>query len=82
MRELQQHASAVLRRVRRGESVGVTDRGRLIAVLSPPPPPSGAAALAAAGRVRPAARRLGDLPAPVPATRRTADVLDELRAER
>ncbi len=35
MRALQQHASAVLRRVRRGEPLEVTDRGHPVAVLVP-----------------------------------------------
>jgi prevent-host-death family protein len=82
VRELQQHASAVLRRVRRGESLGVTDRGTLIAVLTPPPRATGAAALIAAGRTRPATRRLEDLPEPEPAPFRSGDVLDDLRSER
>ncbi len=82
VRELQQHASAVLRRVRRGESVGVTDRGTLVAVLSPPPQARGAAALIAAGRTRPATRRVDELPDPVPGPVRSGDVLDDLRAER
>ena len=82
IRELQQHASKVLRRVRRGESLGVTDRGTLVAVLSPPPPAAGAAALIAAGRTRPATRRIEDLPPPVRTAESTGDVLDDLRSER
>lgn len=81
MRELQQRASAVLRRVERGEVLGVTDRGRLVAVLEPPSTARGAAALLAAGRVRPARRAPGTLPAPVTAARSVAEVLDDLRAD-
>ena len=81
VRELQQNASAVLRRVRGGEQVGVTDRGTLVALLSPPPTARGAAALIATGRTRPATRSLDELPEPQPAARPTGDVLDELRAE-
>jgi prevent-host-death family protein len=81
VRELQQRASAVLRRVERGEVLGVTDRGRLVAVLEPPSAARGAAALVAAGRVRPARRSPTTLPAPVTATRSIADVLDDLRAD-
>ena len=51
VRELQQHASAALRRVERGETIGVTDRGRLVAVLSAPSAATGAAALVAWSRV-------------------------------
>lgn len=82
IRELQQHASAVLRRVRGGEQVGVTDRGTLVALLSPPPPARGAAALIATGRTRQATRSLDELPEPQPAKLRTEDVLEELRSDR
>jgi prevent-host-death family protein len=82
VRELQQHASAVLRRVRRGETVGITDRGTLIAVLAPPSTAGGAAALVAAGRVRRARRSLADVPPAKPAPVGTAEVLDDLRADR
>ena len=82
VRQLQQHASAVLRRVRAGETVGVTDRGTLIAVLAPPGSVGGAAALVASGRVRSATRTLDELPDPVVSSRSTNEVLDELRADR
>ncbi|MDQ6909287.1 MAG: type II toxin-antitoxin system prevent-host-death family antitoxin [Actinomycetota bacterium] len=36
VRDLQQRASAALRRVERGERLGITDRGRLVAILVPP----------------------------------------------
>jgi len=82
VRELQQRASAALRRVERGESLGVTDRGRLVAILVPPSAATGSAALVAAGRVQSARRPLTALPPPVAADRLTADVLDELRDDR
>ena len=82
VRDLQQHASAVLRRVKRGETVGITDRGTLIAVVAPPSAVGGAAALVAAGRVRRATRAVADLPPARTAARRTEEILDELRAER
>lgn len=81
VRELQQHASAALRRVARGETLGVTDRGRLVAVLSAPSTATGASSLLASGRVQLARRRSNELPAPVPSTRNTSEVLDELRDE-
>lgn len=81
VRELQQHASAALRRVERGETIGVTDRGRLVAVLSAPSAAKGAAALLASSRVASARRAPRDLPEPVSGARPTAEVLDELRAE-
>jgi antitoxin (DNA-binding transcriptional repressor) of toxin-antitoxin stability system len=79
VRELQQHASAALRRVGRGETIGVTDRGRLVAILAPPSTATGAGALLIAGRVQMAGSAGRDLPAPVAAGQRSADVLDELR---
>lgn len=82
VRELQQHASAALRRVARGETIGVTDRGRLVAVLSAPSTATGAAALVASNRVEPARRRSSELPKPARARRSTSEVLDEMRDER
>ncbi len=82
VRELQQRASAALRRVERGETLGVTDRGRLVAVLAPPSSATGAGALVASGRVQPARRMPDELPAPVAAARHSADVLAELREDR
>ena len=82
VRELQQHASSALRRVERGETLGVTDRGRLVAVLTPPSAATGAGALIASGRVQPARRSPSDLPEPVTVTEATGDVLDDLRSER
>ena len=35
VRQLQQNAAAAMRRVRRGERLEVTDRGRPVAVLAP-----------------------------------------------
>ena len=82
VRELQQHASAALRRVARGETIGVTDRGRLVAVLSAPSTASGASALVASNRVQRARRGPTELPEPVRALRPTSEVLEELRDER
>jgi prevent-host-death family protein len=82
VRELQHNASAVLRRVRAGETVGVTDRGTLVAVLAPPGSVGGTAALVAAGRVRPAVRSVSDLRPASRSTVPTAAVLDDLRADR
>jgi prevent-host-death family protein len=38
VRDLKAHFSAYLRRVREGETVTITDRGAVIAQLTPPPP--------------------------------------------
>jgi antitoxin (DNA-binding transcriptional repressor) of toxin-antitoxin stability system len=82
VRELQQHASSALRRVERGETLGVTDRGRLIAVLTPPSAATGAGALLASGRVQPARRPISELPEPIKVAESTSDVLDDLRSDR
>ena len=82
VRELQQHASSVLRRVERGETVGVTERGRLVAVLGPPSSATGTAALVSAGRVRPALRVAAQLPPAVAVQGSVAGVLDDLRQDR
>jgi len=85
VRELRQHASRYLDLVKAGETVEVTERGQLVAVLAPPSP--GATArerLIAEGRLVPA-RGPRVLPTPVPAlpdAPSSAAVLDELRAER
>jgi prevent-host-death family protein len=83
IRELQQHASAVLRHVRNGERVAVTDRGTVVAVIAPPGPAGGAASLIAAGRVNLATSSLADV-RPVEATTglSSEEVLDDLRADR
>jgi len=82
VRELQQHASAALRRVARGETLWITARGRLVAVLSAPSDSFGAAALIASGRVQ--QPRLGPefLPEAELGLVGSAKVLEELRAER
>ena len=82
IRELQQHSSAVIRRVRGGESVGITDRGTLVAVLVPPTSVGGAGALVASGRVRLATRTLEDLPLPIKSGVSSLEVLESLREDR
>jgi prevent-host-death family protein len=63
VRALQQHASAILRRVRRGESIEVTERGQPVALLTPPQY-SLLDQLRAAGRLTSALGDLLDLPMP------------------
>ena len=82
IRELRQNTTNALRRVGAGETVGVTDRGRLVALLAPVSSATGAAALLAAGRVEPARRSIADLAPARPARLRTSDVLDDIRADR
>lgn len=68
VRELRQNASRYLARVKSGESLEVTERGRLVAVLSPPGEARGARErLLAAGRLLPATGPSGRLRAPNPA---------------
>ena len=54
IRQLQQHACGVLRRVRAGEGVEVTERGRPVAILVPQRAGSALDALRASGRLTPA----------------------------
>lgn len=82
VRELQQHASVALRRVARGETIGVTERGRLVAVLSPPSNAIGSLALVASGRVQLARGQSSELPEPISTDKTTAEILDEIRSER
>lgn len=65
IRELQQHASGVLRRVRGGEGIEVTERGHPVAVLIPQRGGSALEALRAAGRVTPAEGDVLDLGPPL-----------------
>lgn len=85
VRELRQHASRYLDRVKAGETVEVTERGRLVALLTPPHPATSARQrLVAAGRLLPATRPF-ELPerSSVPAgTPDTGAVLDDLREDR
>ena len=83
MRDLQRHVAAVLRRVRAGETLGVTDRGTLVAILAPPDNPGGrAAGLVAAGRVRAATRSIDELARSRGSEFRTTDALEEQRQDR
>ena len=72
VRELRQHASRWLSRVAAGETIEITDRGRLVAVLSPPRDVSVWDQLVAAGRLIPARHELrGVLPLPGDPARRS-----------
>jgi len=85
VRELRQNLSVYLRRVRRGEKLEVTERGRPVAVLQPIVAADRLARLEARGiRVRRGAGNLADLPPPasVRLDRPLSDVLDESREDR
>lgn len=82
VRELRQHASRYLDRVKLGETVEVTERGKLIALLVPPDPARDARErLIADGRLIPSPGVLR-LPRRVVADRTSEAVLDELRSDR
>lgn len=82
VRELRQNASRYLERVKAGETVEVTERGQLVALLVPPEPGRNARArLIAEGRLIPCAGALRP-PSRAVAARTTQSVLDELREAR
>jgi len=88
VRELRQNASRYLALVKTGETVEVTERGELVALLvSPQPSRTARDRLVAAGRLIPAASPTGRLrssrPVPVAAGEPTnQELLDAERAER
>lgn len=69
MRQLQQNAATVVRRVRKGERIEVTDRGHPVAVLIPVVHESVLDALEAAGRLTRASGDALDLGPPLPRPR-------------
>jgi prevent-host-death family protein len=81
--ELRQHASRYLDKVKAGETVEVTERGQLVALLVPPAPGLTARdRLIASGRLTPASGPLC-LPRVAPRCRvASGEVLQELREER
>lgn len=68
VRELRQNLSVYLARVKRGETLTVTERGAVVAMLRPPEAdaPLGKR-LVTEGRARPATRTAADLPRPLKA---------------
>jgi len=85
IRELRQHASALIRRVEAGETIEITDRGRPVAILSPRPRTGNRLEqLRAAGDLLPAAADHGSLPPPLPVPpglEAPAEVLERLRRD-
>ncbi len=84
VRELRQNLSVYLRRVVKGETFEVTDRGRAVALLAPLPDPSSPVQrLVAAGR---ASNPEGGISEVIPPkgkpSRRLSEALQEQRAER
>ena len=84
IRELQQHASAVVARVRRGEVVVVTDHGTPVAKMIPAGPASLAELVDAGLASRPTTDMASYLERPVSGATSTSgtDALRELRRER
>lgn len=85
VRELRQNASAALRRVKQGETLEVTSRGRPVALLTPLPEQATLRdRLIAEGKLIPAKRSLEDLGPPLPArgTMPVSQALDEVREDR
>lgn len=84
IRELKQNASAVIARVKRGETIEVTDRGRPVAVISPlQERRSGLDALIAEGRASRPEGNLSDLPPPLAPTSAVlpSEILAALRSD-
>jgi prevent-host-death family protein len=65
VRDLRQRASELLRRVERGETIEITDRGRPVAVLAPLPEGSPLERLRVEGDVEVASDDLEGLPPPL-----------------
>lgn len=84
VRELRQHLSQYLRRIAAGERLVVTERRRPVAMLGPLPEDEDVLDyLIATGAASAPVGDLLDLPAPQPAGGpSSADILDELRADR
>jgi len=85
VRELRQHASRYLEQVKAGETVEVTQRGKLVALLvSPTPAVAVRDQLIASGRLMPAksAFRLPERRQIGPGEATGSDVLTELRRDR
>ena len=77
VRELRKRISELLRRVEQGETIEVTDRGRLVADLAPLPGGNPLDRLRALGDLESAKGDLDDLPEPLvlePGTERPSDV--------
>lgn len=83
IRELREDLSRIVRRVRRGEVLEVTDRGQLVARLVPVGSIGQLTDLVAEGKVRPARSR-GPLPDPLdlPSSMTSEEAVEILRGDR
>jgi antitoxin (DNA-binding transcriptional repressor) of toxin-antitoxin stability system len=80
VRELRQNLSVYLARVKRGETLTVTEHRQVVAILRPAPAHDALQRLVAEGRATAATRRFGELP-PTPRVRLRvplSKILDEL----
>lgn len=86
VRELRQNLSVYLDQVKQGVAMQVTERGRVVAVLTPmPATASRYDILIAQGLITPATRSIRDLPPPrrlPPGSPSSSEILDELREDR
>jgi prevent-host-death family protein len=85
VRELRQNLSVYLERIKKGETLTVTDHGTPVAILRPLAPAVNALdRLVAEGRATSPRRSLRHLPKPltVKLQQPLADILDDLRSER
>jgi prevent-host-death family protein len=85
VRELRQNLSIYLDRVKKGETLTVTERGGAVAILRPMPKAATAVArLVAEGRATAPSRSIRDLQRPLNLSlqKPLSELLDELRAER
>jgi len=84
VRELRQNLSVYLRRVEQGETLDVTEQGRLVARLAPAPAPETSILdrLIAEGRATPASRPIGALPEPIEPAPGAQSLSDALRGMR
>ena len=79
IRELRDHLSQYLERVRAGEEVVVTDRGRAIALVLPMNGERTIDRLIREGRVTPAKQRKRSLPTPLTTKGTVSDLVAEQR---
>jgi prevent-host-death family protein len=81
IRALKQNASSVVARAAAGETVTITDRGRVVAQLVPVAA-SPLERLLDSGRARPARRSMADLPDPSPGPSLSAELREQRDDER
>ena len=83
VRELRQNLSVYLRRVKRGESLEVTERGTTVARLVPPSTgDEWLDRMVAEGKIIPGKGNLSDLPPPLklpPGSKPLSEILQEMR---